>query len=514
MQLTPIFFAFFFGIFIIGAGLGATVTFIWRQVVISRQMRIMERKTSRMMAEARVEAKTLLDEARREGDKIKASAETENRERRSEIQKEEQRVTQKLDSLERKLDAVDQRERGLTSREKELDAVRDSLNELKQKQLEKLEAVSGMTSAEAKQLLQDAMQVELRDETSRQLKEWEIALKQEADKKAQDILSQVIQRCAADIVSETTVSVIPLPSDEMKGRLIGREGRNIRALEQATGVDLIIDDTPEAVTISSFDPVRREITRLSLEKLIRDGRIHPARIEEVVAKTKEEVDAIIQNAGEQAAYEAGVHGLRPELIKLLGRLKYRTSYGQNMLGHSIESAHLAGMIASELGTNVAIAKKAALLHDLGKAVDHEVEGSHAAIGADLVKQWEKSQDIVAAIAGHHFETGVTSTLGFIVAAADAISGARPGARRESLENYIKRLKSLEDIANSFSGVEKSFAIQAGREVRIMVSPEKIDDLAAVRLARDIVKKIEETMEYPGQIKVTVLRETRAVEYAK
>ena len=371
-----------------------------------------------------------------------------------------------------------------------------------------------MSSAEAKQSLLDTMQVELRDETSRRLKEWEAELKKEADSKAQDILSQVIQRLASDVVSETTVSVVPLPSDEMKGRLIGREGRNIRALEHATGIDLIIDDTPEAVTLSSFDAVRREIARLSLEKLIRDGRIHPARIEEVVAKTREEVETIMQNAGEQAAYEVGVQGLRPELIKLLGRLKYRTSYGQNMLAHSIESAYLAGMIAAELGTNVATAKKAGLLHDIGKAVDHEVEGSHAAIGADLVKQWDKSPDIVQAIAGHHFEIDVTSVLGFIVAAADAISGARPGARRESLDNYLKRLKGLEDIANSFNGVSKSYAIQAGREVRILVTPEQVDDLGTVKLARDIVKKIEETMEYPGQIKVTVLRETRAVDYAK
>ncbi|MFH0942184.1 MAG: ribonuclease Y [Chloroflexota bacterium] len=514
MELNAVTLAWFLSSFVIGVVFGGMAALISRRVVIDRQMRLMERKTSRMMADARVEAKSVLDEARREGDKFKAGIETENRERRTETQREEQRVTQKLDSLERKLEAVDQRERGLASREKELESLRAGLSEVKERQLKQLEAISGMSSAEAKQVLQDAMQVELREETSRRLKEWEIELKRESDSKAQEILSQVIQRCASDIVSETTVSVIPLPSDEMKGRLIGREGRNIRALEQATGVDLIIDDTPEAVTISSFDGVRREVTRLSLEKLIRDGRIHPARIEEVVAKTKEEVDAIMQNAGEQAAYEVGVHGLRPELIKLIGRLKYRTSYGQNMLAHSIESAHLAGMIASELGTNVAVAKKAALLHDIGKAVDHEVEGSHAAIGADLVKQWEKSPDIVQAIAGHHFETNVTSVLGFIVAAADAISGARPGARRESLENYLKRLRGLEDIANSFSGVEKSYAIQAGREVRIMVSPEKIDDLAAVRLARDIVKKIEETMEYPGQIKVTVLRETRAVEYAK
>jgi ribonuclease Y len=479
-----------------------------------RQIRLAERKASRMLADARVETKSMVDEARREADKLRASIEAENRERRTEIQREEQRLTQKLDSLERKLEAVDQRDRGLINKEKEIESLRASLNEVKDQQLQKLETISAMSSEEAKQSLQEAIQVELREETSRRLKEWEIELKREADNKAQDILSEVIQRCASDTVSETTVSVIPLPSDEMKGRLIGREGRNIRALEHATGVDLIIDDTPEAVTLSSFDAVRREVARLSLEKLIKDGRIHPARIEEVVAKTKEEVDTIMQNAGEQAAYEVGVHGLRPELIKLFGRLKYRTSYGQNMLAHSIESAHLAGMIASELGTNVATAKKAGLLHDIGKAVDHEVEGSHATIGADLVKQWEKSPDIIQAIAGHHFETGTTSVLGFIVAAADAISGARPGARRESLENYIKRLRSLEDIANSFSGVEKSFAIQAGREVRIMVSPEQIDDLGAMRLARDIVKRIEETMEYPGQIKVTVLRETRAVEYAK
>ncbi|MBI4303696.1 MAG: ribonuclease Y, partial [Chloroflexi bacterium] len=366
----------------------------------------------------------------------------------------------------------------------------------------------------AKQALLEKVEAEMKDETSRRLREWELKLRDEADKKAQDILSVAIQRSASEVVSESTVVSVPLPSDEMKGRLIGREGRNIRALEQATGVDLIIDDTPEAVTLSSFDPVRREVARLALEKLILNGRIHPARIEEVVTKAKEEVDATIVTAGEQAAYQVGVQGLRPEIIKLLGRLKYRTSYGQNVLAHSIEVAQIAGMLASELRANVGIAKKAGLLHDIGKSVDREVEGTHASIGADLVKQWEKSPEVVAGIADHHCETSNMTVWGYIISAADAISSARPGARRESLESYIKRLRALEDIANSFKGVEKSFAIQAGREIRILVKPEEVDDLGAMRLARDIVKKIEENMEYPGQIKVTVLRETRAVDYAK
>jgi ribonuclease Y len=354
----------------------------------------------------------------------------------------------------------------------------------------------------------------MREEASQRLRQWEAKLKEEADEKAQDILSLAIQRLASDVVSEVTVATIPLPSDEMKGRLIGREGRNIRALEQATGVDLIIDDTPEAVTLSSFDPARREVARLALTKLILDGRIHPARIEEVVGKTKEEVDVAINKAGEEAAYQAGVHGLHPELVKLLGRLKYRTSYGQNVLAHSSEVSYLAGMIAGELGANVATAKKAGLLHDIGKAVDHEVEGTHAAIGADLAKQWDKSPEVVQGIAEHHGETATTGVWGFIISAADAISSARPGARRESLEHYLKRLKALEDIAAGFKGVEKSYAIQAGREIRILVKPEEIDDLGAMRLARDIAKKIEESLGYPGQIKVTVLRETRAIDYAK
>ena len=500
--------------FVIGVIFGGMAAFLSRRIMFNRQIRIAERKAAKMVADARLESKDVLNEARQESEKMKSTAGTEYRERRSELQREENRLSQKAATLERKLEDVEHREHNLANKEKETESIRTHLGELRDRQLKRLELISGMSSTEAKQQLLEAMEIEMREEASRRLREWEAGLKEEADKKAQDILSQAIQRSASEVVSETTVAVVPLPSDEMKGRLIGREGRNIRALEQATGVDLIIDDTPEAVTLSSFDPVRREVARLALTKLILDGRIHPARIEEVVAKTKEEVEATIYSAGEQAAYQGGVHGLHPELIKLLGRLKYRTSYGQNVLAHSIEVAYLAGMISAELGANVALAKKSGLLHDIGKAVDREVEGNHAAIGADLVKQWDKSPEVVQGVAEHHFETGTTSVWGFIVAAADAISSARPGARRESLESYLKRLKALEDIADSFKGVDKSYAIQAGREIRILVNPEDIDDLGAMRLARDIVKKIEEGLEYPGQIKVTVLRETRATDYAK
>ena len=504
----------YFSSFVIGVVLGGMAIYLSRRMMVNRQLRIAERKAARMVIEARSEAKGVLNDAREEVEKIKVQADTEHRERRSELQSQENRLSQKSETMERKLEGVGQRERSLANKEKEIESTRSHLGELKDKQLKQLELISGMSSTEAKQTLLEAMEVEIQGEASRRLREWEAKLKEEANQKSQEILSQAIQRCASEVVSETTVAVVPLPSDEMKGRLIGREGRNIRALEQATGVDLIIDDTPEAVTLSSFDPVRREIARLALTKLILDGRIHPARVEEVVAKTKEEVDATIYSAGEQAAYQVGVHGLRPELIRLLGRLKYRTSYGQNVLNHSIEVAYLAGMIAGELGANVATAKKAGLLHDIGKAVDREVEGNHAAIGADLVKQWDKSPEVVQGIAEHHFETETTSIWGFIISAADAISSARPGARRESLEHYLKRLKALEDIANGFKGVEKSYAIQAGREIRILVKPEEVDDLGAMRLARDIVKKIEEGLEYPGQIRVTVLRETRAIDYAK
>ena len=500
--------------FIIGGVAGAAAMFLFRRTMISRQMRTAEKVASKLRGEAELTAREMLREAKVEAEKFRSGAEKEYRERRSELQQRENRLAQKEATLEHKLEGVSHRERAMVDKEKEIESIRSQLKESMDKQLKQLEVISGLSAAEAKQQLLDAMQVEMRDEASRRLREWEAKLKEEADQKAQGILSQAIQRSASEIVSETTTASVPLPSDEMKGRLIGREGRNIRALEQATGVDLVIDDTPEAVTLSSFDPVRREVARLALSKLILDGRIHPARIEEVVAKAKEEVDTTIYSAGEQAAYQVGVHGLNPALVRLLGRLKFRTSYGQNVLAHSIEVAYMAGMIASELSANVAIAKKAGLLHDLGKAVDREVEGSHAAIGADLVKQWDKSPEVVQGVSEHHMETETTSLWGFIVSAADAISGARPGARREMLESYLKRLKALEDIAGAFEGVEKSFAIQAGREIRVLVKPEDIDDLGAMRLARDIVKKIEEGLEYPGQIKVTVLRETRAIDYAK
>ncbi|MCJ7668917.1 MAG: ribonuclease Y, partial [Dehalococcoidia bacterium] len=446
--------------------------------------------------------------------KVGNVAEAENKERRLEIQRLEKRANQKTESLERKLEGVERRERDLDSRKKDIERATAELQTIREKQLAKLESISGTSSAEAKTLLFQMLKQEVEEDASRQVRVWEAQIKEEADGRVRDILATAIQRCATDVVSETTISAVPLPSDEMKGRLIGREGRNIRALEQATGVDLIIDDTPEAVTISSFDPVRREVARLALSKLILDGRIHPARIKEIVDKTKTEVEATARSEGERAAYEAGVPGLHPELVKLLGQLKFRTSYGQNVLLHSLEVSHLAGMLASEIGANVSAARKAGLLHDIGKAVDHQTQGPHALIGADLVKQWDRNPDVVKAIAEHHGEAETSTVMGFIVAAADAISSSRPGARRESLEQYLKRVKDLEDIAADFPGVEKAFAIQAGREVRVMVKPDKVDDLAAVRLARDISKKIEESLTYPGQIRVVVIRETTAIDYAK
>jgi len=505
--------AIFFS-FVIGVIFGGMALLLSRGMMANRQIRIAQKKAAKIVAEAGTEAKGVLNEAKLEIDKSKTVADNEFRERRAEAQRQENRLNQKEGTLERKLEEVEYQKGNMAGKEKEIESIRANLTEVKEKQLKQLELISGMTSDGAKQELLDNMEVEMNAEASRRLREWETKITAEAEERSRNILSQVIQRNASEVVSETTVSVVPLPNDEMKGRLIGREGRNIRALEQATGVDLIIDDTPEAVTLSSFDPVRREVAYRALNKLILDGRIHPARIEEVVNKAKEEVEAAIYSAGEQAAYQAGVHRLRPELIRFLGRLKYRTSYGQNVMVHSIDVANMAGMIAAELGADINIAKRSGLLHDIGKAVDREVEGTHAAIGADLVKQWDKSKDVVRGISEHHLENSDVSIWGFIVSAADAISSARPGARRESLDHYLKRLKALEEIADSFKGVEKSYAIQAGREIRILVKPEDIDDLGSMRLARDIVKRIEESLEYPGQIKVSVIRETRAVDYAK
>ncbi|MAE11483.1 MAG: ribonuclease Y [Dehalococcoidales bacterium] len=499
---------------VIGLIAGGLIVYFFRRMTLLRQLRNAQRRAARMVSEAREESATLLRETKDEVEKNRTKTETDLRERRSELQRQENRLSSKTETVERRSGNLEQRERNLANREKGLETLHTDITQIKDDQLKQLELVSGMSTDEAKQDLFARMEGEMKEETTRRLRDWEEELKDEADVRAQGILSVAIQRSASEIVSEISVVSVPLPGDEMKGRLIGREGRNIRALEQATGVDLIIDDTPEAVTLSSFDPVRREVARLALTKLIADGRIHPARIEEVVTKIKEEVEATMFAAGEQAAYQVEVAGLRPELIRILGRLKYRTSYGQNVLAHSIETAFLAGIIASELGADVAIARKAGLLHDIGKAIDREVEGTHTAIGADLVKQWDKSPEVLQGVAEHHLDSSSTSVWGYIISAADAISSARPGARRESVENYLKRLNALEEIANGFKGVDKSFAIQAGREVRILVKPEEIDDLGAMRMARDIVRKIEEGLSYPGQIKVTVLRETRATDYAK
>jgi ribonuclease Y len=494
--------------------LGILIGYFIRQLVANREIQKTRKEAQNLLDEATTKYNELLRAAREEAIKVGNAAEAESKERRLEIQRIEKRVNQKEEALERKLEGVERRERDLDNKKKENERVAAELQVIREKQLAKLESISGTSSEEARTLLFQELKQEVEEEALQQVRVWEAQIKEESDERVREILATAIQRCATDVVSETTISAVPLPSDEMKGRLIGREGRNIRALEQATGVDLIIDDTPETVTISSFDPMRREVARLALSKLILDGRIHPARIKEIVDKTKTEVEATVRTEGERAAYEAGVAGLHPELIKLLGQLKFRTSYGQNVLTHSLEVSHLAGMLAGEIGVNVSAARKAGLLHDIGKAVDHQTEGPHALIGADLVKQWDKNPEIVKAIAEHHGEAETSTVMGFVVAAADAISGSRPGARRESLEQYLKRVKDLEDIAADFPGVEKTFAIQAGREVRVMVKPEKVDDLTAVRLARDISKKIEESLTYPGQIKVVVIRETTAIDYAK
>jgi ribonuclease Y len=498
----------------IGIGAGYFV----RRNIAESKVAVAEDQAKKILEDAQRSSesrkKEALVEAKEEIHKLRSELDRELKERRSELQRLERRLVQKEENLDRKIDSLEKKEEILSRKEADMDRNQDRINELYNKQLAELERLSGLSSDEARNLLLANVQEEIKHETAIMIKDLHQQAKEEADKNAREIISLAIQRCAADHVAETTVSVVALPNDEMKGRIIGREGRNIRTLETLTGIDLIIDDTPEAVILSGFDPVRREVARLALEKLIVDGRIHPARIEEMVEKAQKEVEQKIKEAGEQATFETGVHGLHPEVIKLLGRLKYRTSYGQNVLKHSIEVAHLAGVMAAELGVDVMLAKRSGLLHDIGKAVDHEVEGPHVTIGADLAKKYRESAEVINAIAAHHGDEEPKTVQAVLVAAADAVSAARPGARRETLESYLKRLTRLEEIAESFEGVEKSFAIQAGREVRIIVKPDKVDDLGSVRMVRDIVKKIESELEYPGQIKVTVIRETRAVDYAK
>jgi ribonucrease Y len=471
--------------------------------------------SERRILEIQVQQNDALREAREENARFRATIERENAERRSELQRQERRLQQKEETQERKIEALEQRERKMTARERALDQTREELEGLKLKQLGEIERIAHMSEDQARELLLARVEGQARSDAVQRVRLIEDQAREEADARAREIITLAIQRCASDQVAEAVVSVVPLPNDEMKGRIIGREGRNIRALEAATGVDLIIDDTPEAVILSGFDPVRREVARLALTRLILDGRIHPARIEEVVAKSRQEIDAVVREAGERAAMDANVHGLQPELLKILGRLNFRTSYGQNVLAHSVEVSILAATIAHELGADVNVCKTAALLHDMGKAIDQEVEGPHAIIGGEVARRFGKSPKIIHAMVAHHATESEPQTLeAAIVQAADAISAARPGARRETIDLYIKRLEALENIANSFTGVEKSFAIQAGREVRIIVKPEEIDEFAASRLANDIAHKIEESLDYPGQIKVCVVRETRSVDYAR
>ena len=503
---------------VVGIAVGFGIGIAYRKKVAEREIGSAEAEATRLINEAirsgENRKKEMLLEAKDEIHKSRTENEREIKERRAELSKQERRLQQKEETLDKKSDAFERKEEELA---KKLEALAQSQAEvelIRRQQLATLESISGLTQEQAKQHLLQSVEEEVRHETAVKIKEIEQQMKDEADEKAREILSIAIQRCAADHAAEATVSVVALPNDEMKGRIIGREGRNIRTLETITGVDLIIDDTPEAITVSSFDPVRREIARLALEKLIADGRIHPTRIEDMVEKARKEVDRTIREEGERACYETGVHNLNPELVKVLGRQKYRTSYGQNVLNHSIEVSHIAGLMAAELGVDVSLAKRAGLLHDLGKSIDHEVEGSHVQLGGDLARKYKENPVVVNAIEAHHGDVEPKTIIAVLVQAADAVSAARPGARRENVENYIRRLQKLEELTGSYPGVEKAFAIQAGREVRIMVKPEVVTEDNMILLAREVAKKIESELEYPGQIKVNVIRETKAVEYAK
>ena len=503
---------------IVGIVAGAVVGVTYRKKVAEAEIGSAEQEAKRIVSEAVKTAEAKKKEAILEGKdevhRLRSEGEKELSDRRKEVQRQERRIQQKEETLDKKLDNVELKEEKVAKKMKDAEAKLAEVETIKKSQFEMLERISGYTIEQAKAYLLEQLENELSHEKSLKIMEFEQQLKDEQEKKARNIISLAIQRLAADQVAEATVSVVPLPNDEMKGRIIGREGRNIRAIETLTGVDLIIDDTPEAITLSSFEPVRREIARISLEKLISDGRIHPARVEEMVEKARREVEATIKHEGERAVLESGVNGIHPELVKLLGRLRYRTSYGQNVLNHSLEVAYLSGIIASELGMDPTIAKRAGLLHDIGKALDHEIEGSHIEIGVDMARKYKESDAVIHAIHAHHGDVEAKTVVACIVQAADAISAARPGARRENLENYIKRLQKLEEVASSFNGVETSFAIQAGREIRIMVKPEVVGDDNMASLARDICKKIEEDLEYPGQIKVNIIRESRAVDFAK
>ena len=503
---------------LIALAIGLVAGYFYRKNGMEKKIGQTEEFVTNMLEEATHKAeekkKEAVLEAKEEIIRLKSELDKEVRDRRNEVSRLERRVNQREEQFDKKLDNLEAREEALNDKYKEADRLQAEAQEMHDRQQAELERIAGMTADEAKQILVDRIQKDAYHDAAVMVREVEAQAKEEADKKARNIVSLAIQKCAADHVAETTVSVVALPNDDMKGRIIGREGRNIRTLETATGVDLIIDDIPEAVIISAFDPVRREVARIALEKLIMDGRIHPARIEEMVEKARREVDNQIREAGEQAIFETNLHGIHPELVKLLGRMRYRTSYGQNVLRHSIEVSHLAGVMAAELGADVTLAKRAGLLHDIGKAIDHEVEGTHVTIGADLAKKFRENDLVVNAILAHHGDVEPKSVEAVLVQAADAISAARPGARRESLEDYIKRLEKLESIANSFDGVESCYAIQSGREIRVIVKPEDVNDAGTLILAREIVKRIEAEMEYPGQIKVNVVRETRAVEFAK